>query len=287
MSAGIPFQSFLLRHQYTPERAFLSELPLGCLLDSASPTRALQSGSFVFPLTKRDAQPSGTTISIGSGPGHDPADVARGRVVVGADPQRCDVVLSGATIAPVHAYFFVRRARLHVADCGAPHGTFVAGQQLRAMQRVPLRTDAITEVWFGEEGFFHFDAKSLYSYIHYLLGTHEARPALRSDMAREAPAAEPPPPLAATENEVAPPDPWAGGVGALRRLGGSLRVVRVVLERVPEPVTVYDADARQDLEASLQTLEGLRPLVAQVQAHLRRSRLELTVFRRAEGACSR
>jgi hypothetical protein len=181
---GIPFQTFLLRHQFTPERAFIRELPFGCLLDQANPTRSSQRGSLVFPLCKREVGPEvGSTMAIGGGGGEEVTEIAmRSRIVVGSDPVRCDVTLPAApTVAPVHAYFFVRRGRLHLADCGAPHGTYIAGAQLRPNQRVPLRPDAIAEVWFGEEGYLHFDPRSLYQYVQYLLGSRAARPRLEAD----------------------------------------------------------------------------------------------------------
>jgi hypothetical protein len=321
MSAGIPFQAFLLRHQYTPERAFVNEFPLGCLLDSANPTASSQRGAFIYPLCKREAAlaVTGSTIMITSQGGEDVVEQAlRSRVIVGRDPARCDVALTGEAIAPVHAYFFMRRGRLHIADCGGAAGTVVAGQQLRPGTRVPLRPDSITEVWFGEEGYFHFDARSLYSYVHYLLGTHEAKPQLRAETGR-APASdlatvEPPAPTDALVEPVAapapsgaapamgpgddeaptetharpelpapagePPEAWRCGLAALRQLAASLQAVSVVVERNDEPVRLYDADARQDLEVALRALDGMRPVVTHVQAHLRRSRFKLTVFQR-------
>lgn len=337
MSAGIPFQAFLLRHQYTPERAFVNEFPLGCLLDSANPTASSQRGAFIYPLLKREAAlaVTGSTISIGSQGGEDVVEQAlRSRVIVGRDPARCDVAIADDAISPVHAYFFMRRGRLHIADCGGAAGTFVAGQQLKPGTRVPLRPDSITEVWFGEEGYFHFDARSLYSYIHYLLGTHDAKPQLHAETGREAvPDAEPvqveppaptdslvtleapgtsEPPLAPaagaaeaavaghapvddddspTETHARPellapsapaeaPEAWRSGLAALRQLAANLQAVRVIVERNAEPVTLYEADARQDLEVALRALDGMRPVVTHVQAHLRRSRFKLTVFQR-------
>ncbi|MBX3468316.1 MAG: FHA domain-containing protein [Planctomycetes bacterium] len=285
MSTGIPFQAFLLRHQYTPERAFLDEFPLGCLLDSANPTRSSQRGASIHPLCKRDGAPAvtGPSIAIAAQAAEDAADLAhRSRIVVGADRARADVQIKGEGVAPVHAYFVLRRGRLHLADCGAPGGTFIAGQRLTPGQRVPLRSDAITEVWFGEEGFFHFDARSLFSYIHYLLGTRDARPRLEADTCARAAAPEPAPaPAAASEPPpAAAPDPWASGLRALRQLGPDLQAVRVRMERAPAPVTLFDAAARQDLEQALRALEGLRHVVTGVHARLRRSRFELTVFQR-------
>lgn len=328
MSSGIPFQAFLLRHQYTPERAFRNEFPLGCLLDSANPTRSSQRGARIYPLCKPEAPPvvSGASIAITSQGGEDVAELAqRSRVSVGREPARADVVLPGEDIAPVHAYFFLRRGRLHLADCGAPGGTAVAGQQLRPGQRIPLKADAITELWFAEEGFFHFDPRSLYSYVHYLLGTCDARPALHAERAEVAPPTEEPRPAEEPATDVVftathepsavsgraaasactactastpsvaptdrlrrtdapaaagPADPWQSGLLALRKLAPNLQAVRVVVERNADPVTLFDADARQDLEAALRALEGLRPVVTSVDAQLRRSRFKLTVFQR-------
>ncbi|MCO5167312.1 MAG: FHA domain-containing protein [Planctomycetes bacterium] len=279
MSSGIPFQAFLLRHQFTPERAFLDEFPLGCLLDSANPTRSSQRGASIHPLGKRDAAvaPSGPGIAIAAQGAEDAADLAqRSRIVVGSDRARADIIVNGEGVAPVHAYFVHRRGRLHLADCGAPGGTFVAGQRLHPGQRAPLRPEAITEVWFGEEGYFHFDARSLFSYMHYLLGTREARPNLRTDVSQR-PA---PPPQPARAAAAAPGDAWSSGLRALRQLGPDLQAVRVQMERSPDPVTLFDAEARHDLDQALRALEGLKPLVTGVQARLRRSRFELTVFQR-------
>lgn len=310
MSTGIPFQAFLLRHQYTPERAFLNELPLGCLLDSANPTRSSQRGARIYPLCKPEAPPpvGGASISITSIGGEDVNELAqRSRIVVGSDRSRADVVIPGEGIAPVHAYFFLRRGRLHIADCGSSGGTFVAGQQLRAGQRVPLKPEAITEVWFGEEGYFHFDPRSLYAYIHYLLGTHDDRPELHAERAAPPPPTEPSTdvvhvdvrhdaevdddpaapratdrlrPAAAHGDGARPGDAWECGLLALRQLAPNLQAVRVRVQRNADPVTLFDADAQHDLELALRALDGMRPVVTSVDAQLRRSRYRLTVFQR-------
>lgn len=322
MSTGIPFQAFLLRHQYTPERAFLDEFPLGCLLDSANPTASSQRGARIYPLVKPDAPPvvTGASIAITSVSGEDVGEMAlRARIVVGRDPARADVVVPGEGVAPVHAYFFLRRGRLHLADCGAPGGTYVAGQPLRGGQRVPLKPETITELWFGEEGFFHFDPRSLFSYVHYLLGTREERPDLRAERRPAAPATGPDEPEtdvvhvelgAARQGELdargdstaptdrlrppsavepaaplpapaaPPPDAWQSGLLALRQLAPNLQAVRVHVEQNADPVTLFDADARHDLDVALRALEGMRPVVTSVNAQLRRSRFRLTVFQR-------
>lgn len=46
--------------------------------------------------------------------------------IFGSDPVRCDIVLSGPTITPVHAKLFTNSAKLfYIADCGSVAGTWV------------------------------------------------------------------------------------------------------------------------------------------------------------------
>jgi hypothetical protein len=67
---------------------------------------------------------------------------------------------------------------------------------------------------------------------------------------------------------------------ALRQLAPNLQAVRVHVERNADPVTLFDADARHDLDVALRALDGMRPVVTSVDAQLRRSKFRLTVFQR-------
>lgn len=156
------FQSFLLRYQFADREVFQETFALGCLLSSARTTSEGQAPAEVYPLRKRSGGSGVVSRQQDSTADHAEAK----RVVVGRSGE-ADIVILGATVSKKHAYFTEVRGALHLVDMGSSNGTIVNGEAAERRRRIRLEP-GITEIWFGDEQFFHFDAAALFGYLEHL-----------------------------------------------------------------------------------------------------------------------
>lgn len=287
MAVPIKFMEFLQRHGEDSAAKLAAAFPLGCLLDAANPTRTSQKVAKVVPLLRNDGKP--------------------GRVVLGRDPT-CDLILGSSTVSRRHAYFEGQGERISLVDLGSKSGTFLGSRRLEATQPVHLPDEGVAELWFGDEGFFHFGPRGLALYLQHLLqATPRATPLPSQAPAEddapvddgparpldETHAAARPPRLAATTGRLeraAAPSPadearreaeWRKAVAAVAQLGPNASQVDVDLIVDDRPITVFDA-ARDPggLSQALRALEGLRPGIRRVQVTLRKSNFPIVVYER-------
>lgn len=290
MPGSIPFLEFLAERGDASVADLERDFELGCLLDLANPTRSSQKTARVVPLLRNDGR--------------------RSRVVLGRDPAACDIVVGGPTVSRRHACFELQAGKVVVIDLGSVAGTHVGSRQLEPMQALALPTDALSELWFGDEAFFHFGPRALHDYLRHLqastpsgnralVAAGQPAPSAATARLEPSPSGERPsgripsmphptqrlkrvgahsPPSAADEAKRA--EAWKRGMAAIVQLAPTARTIELQLLIDEAPITVYDADVDPALPRALQVLEGLRSGVRKVQVNLRRSGFPIVVYER-------
>lgn len=285
MPGPIKFMDFLERTQGHDAARLAADYPLGCLLDAANPTRSSQKAAHVVPLLRNDGK--------------------AGRVVVGRDPATCDVVCGSPSVSRRHACFELQGDRIVLIDLGSQSGTHVGAQRLEPTQPAVLPVGAISELWLGEEGFYHFGPSALAAYLRHLGNPSRGspRPAPAPVAAAPAPASAPAlvaevpttrvPKSSATtqrvarvvvptaEEEAAREATWKKAMAAVVQLGPTASTVEVDLAVDDRPITIFDAEHEPGgLPQALRALDGLRAGVRRIRVTLRRTRFPILVFER-------
>jgi len=277
----IKFLEFLERHGSDDAAALAAAYPMGCLLAAANPTRSSQKAAHVVPLLRNDGKP--------------------GRVVIGRDPAACDVVCGSPSVSRRHACFGLEGDRIVLTDLGSQTGTHVGAQRLEATQPVTLPSGAISELWIGEEGFYHFGPSALAAYLRHLASASRGSPRqapapIPAEPAQTpvapAPTARVPKSNATTQRvaRVAAPTPeeeaareaaWRKAMAAVVQLGPTASTVEVDLALDDRPITIFDAEHEAGgLPQALRALEGLRAGVRRIRVTLRRTKFPIVVYER-------
>jgi hypothetical protein len=286
----VKFMDFLERTQGHDAARLAADYPLGCLLDAANPTRSSQKAAHVVPLLRNDGKP--------------------GRVVVGRDAATCDVVCGSPSVSRRHACFELQGDRIVLIDLGSQSGTHVGAQRLAPTEPATLPPGAISELWLGEEGFYHFGPSALAAYLRHLgnasRGSPRPAPAAPASAAPAAAAASPspapvvgPPPtnripkstattqrvarvvVPTAEEEAAREASWKKAMAAVVQLGPTASTVEVDLAVDDRPITIFDAEHEPGgLPQALRALEGLRAGVRRIRVTLRKTKFPIVVFER-------
>ncbi|MGE0709257.1 MAG: FHA domain-containing protein [Planctomycetota bacterium] len=274
--SALTFHSFLIEHQGASLTQLEQAFPAGCLLTRANPSVTTRKATEVFPLL--------------------PFDLPR-PIRVGRDPE-LEVCVSHASVSKLHAQFetSAEAPGIWLRDLGSANGTYLNGVRLEANRAVRLEPGT-NEVWFADRQLFHFDPAALQTYVDHLSMDLEfvaseivgppagPKAELRATRKMQRPTFDPSATaelgaFGAPVSDPAQEERWRSALTALDSLlvNAERIVLRLALQE--DPVTVFDAAKGGDPGSTRAVLEGLRSVVVELKAVLKRSGYELVLFRR-------